>query len=95
MERVRVEGGAVVLPEVPGGRGFHVAFRRVGETTQRKLDVVLVCPSCGFRFTAGDFRIPDGERVRSIPRSTRGLEAPRAYFAPTRSRSGEPKSRPK
>ena len=61
MERVRVEGELSSCPKCRAAGGFHVAFRRAGETSERKLEIVLVCPSCGFRFTAGDFQIPDGE----------------------------------
>ncbi|GAB4235350.1 MAG: hypothetical protein OHK0028_11910 [Deltaproteobacteria bacterium] len=53
---VKVEEELSDCPECRAGRGFHVSFRRV----ERFLEVVLVCPSCGFRFTAGEFRIPDG-----------------------------------
>jgi predicted RNA-binding Zn-ribbon protein involved in translation (DUF1610 family) len=55
--RVNVGGELSSCPKCGAGRGFHVAFRRV----ERKLEAVLVCPSCGFRFTVGDFLIPDGE----------------------------------
>ena len=61
MERVRVEGELSSCPKCGAGGGFHVAFRRVGGKPERRLEVILVCPSCGFRFTAGDFQIPDGE----------------------------------
>ncbi len=45
-------------PQCGGGKGFHVAFRRVGG---RKLLVMLVCSSCGYRFAVGDWTVPTGE----------------------------------
>ena len=54
---VRVEGELTSCPKCGADRGFHVAFRRV----ERMFEAVMVCPSCGFRFTVGDFLIPDGE----------------------------------
>lgn len=45
-------------PECGGGGGFHVAFRR---REGRRFEVVLVCPSCRHRFTAGEFLVPTGE----------------------------------
>ena len=56
-QRVKVGEDLSTCPECGGGGGFHVAFRRV----DRRLEVVLVCPSCRFRFTAGEFLVPDGE----------------------------------
>ena len=44
-------------PRCGGERGFHVSFRR----RDRDLDVVLVCPSCGFRFTVGEWSFPSGD----------------------------------
>ncbi|PWB67395.1 MAG: hypothetical protein C3F14_02355 [Deltaproteobacteria bacterium] len=44
-------------PRCGGGRGFHVSFRRRGGS----LAVILVCPSCGHRFTVGEWTIPAGE----------------------------------
>lgn len=37
--------------------GFHVGFRR----EDLRLRVVLICPSCGGRFRAGDWTVPSGE----------------------------------
>jgi hypothetical protein len=37
--------------------GFHVSFRKQG----RNVAVILVCPSCGFRFTVGEWIFPGGE----------------------------------
>gem|GEM_PF-1002491 len=39
-------------PRCDAARGFHVAFRRRDDG----IGVVLVCPSCGFRFTVGPWR---------------------------------------
>jgi predicted RNA-binding Zn-ribbon protein involved in translation (DUF1610 family) len=61
MERMPVEGELSSCPECGAEGGFHVAFRRVGPKTDRKLAVILVCPACGHRFTVGEFLIPDGE----------------------------------
>lgn len=44
-------------PRCAAGGGFHVAFRRRG----RRVEVVPVCPSCGFRFVAGEWSFPTGE----------------------------------
>jgi predicted RNA-binding Zn-ribbon protein involved in translation (DUF1610 family) len=44
-------------PRCGAGRGFHVSFRR----KERTLSVILVCPSCGFRFTVGEWAFPTGE----------------------------------
>jgi len=55
-DRIDVEGDLSSCPECGAGRGFHVSFRRV----ERRLEVVLVCPSCGYRFAVGEFLIPDG-----------------------------------
>jgi predicted Zn-ribbon and HTH transcriptional regulator len=55
-DRVDVEGELSSCPKCRAGGGFHVSFRRV----ERRLEVVLVCPSCGYRFAAGEFLIPDG-----------------------------------
>jgi len=55
-DRIEVEGELSSCPKCATGRGFHVSFRRV----ERRLGVVLVCPSCGYRFSVGEFLIPDG-----------------------------------
>jgi len=57
MDRVSVEGELSSCPKCGAGGGFHVSFRSV----ERRLEVVLVCPSCGYRFTAGEFLIPAGK----------------------------------
>lgn len=56
-DRVSVQEELSACPRCGAGRGFHVSLRRV----DRHLEVVLVCPSCGYRFTAGEFRFPGGE----------------------------------
>jgi hypothetical protein len=56
-ESVLVEKELSDCPRCGGGRGFHVSFRRKG----RALSVMLVCPSCGFRFTVGEWSVPTGE----------------------------------
>jgi hypothetical protein len=56
-ERVNVGDDLSSCPKCGGGGGFHVAFRRV----ERRFEGILVCPSCRFRFTVGEFLIPDGE----------------------------------
>ena len=61
MERVKVEGELSSCPKCGAGGGFHVGFRRPGPGPERKLEVVLLCPACRFRFTVGEFLIPDGE----------------------------------
>lgn len=38
-----------------------MAFLRAGPKEGRKLEVVLVCPACRYRFTVGEFLVPDGE----------------------------------
>jgi len=53
-----VSGELSACPQCGGERGFHVAFQRV---EARKLSVILVCPSCGFRFAVGDWTVPTGE----------------------------------
>lgn len=57
-EAVRVAGELSSCPKCGAGRGFHVSFLR-GEG--RSLTVVLVCPSCGFRFTVGEWTFGTGE----------------------------------
>jgi len=54
---VAVESELSSCPECGGGGGFHVAFRRRGGG----FEVHLMCPSCRFRFTVGEFLIPDGK----------------------------------
>jgi C4-type Zn-finger protein len=61
MERVKFEGELSSCPECGAGGGFHVAFRNAGPRSTGKLEVVLVCPSCRYRFTVGEFLLPDGE----------------------------------
>ena len=55
--RVHVEGELSSCPKCGADGGFHVAFRRV----ERMFEAFLVCPSCHFRFTVGEFLLPDGE----------------------------------
>lgn len=59
--RVNVERELFSCPKCGGEGGFHVGFRQGSGKSERALDVILVCPRCGFRFTVGDFRIPSGE----------------------------------
>jgi hypothetical protein len=61
MEQIKVEGELSACPKCGGGGGFHVGFRRAVEALERKLEVVLLCPACRFRFTVGEFLLPDGE----------------------------------
>ena len=57
IDRVDVEGDLSSCPKCGAGGGFHVSFRKA----ERSLEVVLVCPSCGYRFAVGEFLIPDGK----------------------------------
>jgi predicted RNA-binding Zn-ribbon protein involved in translation (DUF1610 family) len=54
---VKVDEDLSDCPRCGAGRGFHVSFRR----KERALSVILVCPSCGFRFTVGEWAFPTGE----------------------------------
>jgi hypothetical protein len=54
---VEVKEDLADCPRCGGGGGFHVSFRRKG----RAIAVILVCPSCGFRFTVGAWEVPSGE----------------------------------
>ncbi len=56
-ENVRVGDELSSCPRCGAERGFHVSFRRVDRT----LAVVLVCPSCGFRFAVGEWLFPTGD----------------------------------
>ncbi|HEX9204645.1 MAG TPA: hypothetical protein VF853_01835 [Candidatus Deferrimicrobiaceae bacterium] len=65
-ERVKIEGELSSCPKCGAGGGFHVAFRNAvprsaGKLEAGKLEVVLVCPSCRYRFTVGEFLLPDGK----------------------------------
>ncbi len=57
-ERIDVKGELSACPRCGGEKGFHVAFRRARE---RKLAVILVCPTCGFRFAVGEWIVSSGE----------------------------------
>ncbi|MDA8122768.1 MAG: hypothetical protein M0Z38_09415 [Deltaproteobacteria bacterium] len=57
-EAIRMEEELSACPKCGAGRGFHVSFLR---KEGRSLAVVLVCPSCGFRFTVGEWSFPTGE----------------------------------
>ena len=57
-QNVRVGEDLSSCPKCGAERGFHVSFLR---KEGRSLAVVLVCPSCGFRFTVGEWAIPTGE----------------------------------
>ena len=61
VDRVKVEEELFSCPKCGGEGGFHVAFRRGTGKSERTLEVTLVCPHCGFRFTVGDFHIPSGD----------------------------------
>ncbi len=56
-EKVEVGDALSACPRCSAARGFHVALERRG----RELVVVLVCPSCGFRFTAGEWTVASGD----------------------------------
>ena len=56
-ERIDVGDALAACPRCGADRGFHVALERRG----RELSVVLVCPSCGARFTAGQWTFPSGD----------------------------------
>ena len=62
MGPVKVEEELSSCPKCGAEGGFHVAFRRLHGNMERKFEVVLVCPHCGFRFTVGEFIIPSGEQ---------------------------------
>jgi DNA-directed RNA polymerase subunit M/transcription elongation factor TFIIS len=59
VERVEIADELFECPKCGGGGGFHAAFRRKED---RRCEVVLVCPSCRFRFTVGEFLFPTGEQ---------------------------------
>ncbi len=56
-ERVAVGDALSACPRCGAGGGFHVALERRG----RELAVVLLCPSCGFRFAVGEWLFPSGD----------------------------------
>ena len=56
-EKIAVGDELSACPRCGAGNGFHVALERRG----RELAVVLLCPSCGFRFLAGEWLFPSGE----------------------------------
>ncbi len=56
-EMVSVAEELSACPRCGAAKGFHVALERRG----RDLAVVLLCPSCGFRFTAGEWLFPSGD----------------------------------
>jgi len=60
-DRVNVEGELFSCPKCGEEGGFHVGFRKGTGQRERTLEVILVCPHCGFRFAVGDFHIPSGE----------------------------------
>ncbi len=55
-ESVAVKEDLSSCPRCGGERGFHVSFRR----RDRDIGVILVCPSCGFRFTVGEWSFSSG-----------------------------------
>jgi len=60
--RVKVEGELFSCPKCGGEGGFHVGFRKGTGMRERTLEVILVCPHCGFRFTVGGgLLIPSGD----------------------------------
>lgn len=60
-DRVNVEGELFACPKCGEEGGFRVGFRRGTGKRERTLEVILVCPRCGYRFGVGDFRISSGE----------------------------------
>ncbi len=58
LRRVDIQEELSSCPQCGGERGFHVAFRRA---EARRLSVILVCPTCGFRFAVGEWTVPTGE----------------------------------
>ena len=60
-DRVKVEGELFSCPKCGGEGGFYVGFRKGTGKSERTLEVILVCPRCGFRFAVGDFHIPSGD----------------------------------
>lgn len=56
-KRLTVEEELSACPSCGYDAGFHVAFLR----KERRLEVILVCPSCRARFRAGDWTIPSGK----------------------------------
>jgi len=75
--RVNVEGELFSCPKCGGEGGFHVGFRKGTGMRERTLEVILVCPHCGFRFAVGGgYSYPRATRAHSIPRSTPGPDVP-------------------
>lgn len=56
-KRIEVGDEATACPACGYAAGFHVGFLR----KERRLQVVLICPSCRERFLAGDWSVPSGE----------------------------------
>ena len=61
MDKVTVGEELASCPKCGAAGGFHVAFRRLHGVLERKLEVELMCPHCGFRFAVGEFLISTGE----------------------------------
>ncbi|MCL1925726.1 MAG: hypothetical protein FWF95_01140 [Syntrophorhabdaceae bacterium] len=55
---IAVEEELYECPKCGADGGFHVGFKRV---EGQRFRVVLVCPSCRFRFLVGEFLVPTGE----------------------------------
>lgn len=61
-DRVKVDGELFSCPKCGEGGGFHVGFRQGTGMRERTLEMILVCPHCGFRFTVGGrVLIPSGD----------------------------------
>lgn len=61
-DRVKVDGELFSCPKCGGEGGFHVGFRKGTGMRERTLEVILVCPHCGFRFAVGGgLLIPSGD----------------------------------
>ena len=60
--RVNVGGELFSCPKCGGEGGFHVGFRKRTWMRERTLEMILVCPHCGFRFAVGGgVLIPSGD----------------------------------
>ncbi len=57
IDTVEVGDELSACPRCGRDGGFHVALRR----RERMIHVDLVCPECGYRFRAGEWRYGTGE----------------------------------
>jgi hypothetical protein len=60
-DRVKVEEELFSCPKCKEEEGFRVGFRKGTGKRERMLEVILVCPECGYRFAVGDFHIPSSD----------------------------------